>query len=70
MDVAKPALLLRIPLIVAGLVRPGPARRGYHLLAMDAFEVDLGDRFILDGEAFPAGHYRVALGPKLRFVAP
>jgi hypothetical protein len=70
MDVAKAALLLRIPLIVAGLVRPGSGRRGYHLLAMDSFEVDLGDRFILDGEAFPEGHYRVALGPKLRFVAP
>jgi len=70
MDVAKARLLLRIPLIVGGLLRPGAARRGYHLLAIDSFEVDLGDRFILDGEAFPAGHYRVATGPKLRFVAP
>jgi len=70
MDVPKAGLLLRVPLIVGGLLRPGPTRRGYHLMAMDSFEVDLGDRFILDGEAFPAGHYRVAVGPKLRFVAP
>ena len=70
MDVPKARLLLRVPLIVGGLLRPGPARRGYHLLATDSFEVDLGDRFILDGEAFPAGHYRVSIGPKLRFVAP
>ncbi len=70
MDVPKAGLLLRIPLIVSGMLRPGSAKRGYHLMAVDSFEVDLGDRFILDGEAFPAGHYRVTLGPKLRFVAP
>ena len=70
MDVPKAGLLLRIPLIVSGLLRPGSARRGYHLMAVDSFEVDLGDRFILDGEAFPAGHYRIGLGPKLAFVAP
>jgi hypothetical protein len=70
MDVARRALLLRIPLILGGLLRPGSGRRGYHLLGMDSFEVDLGDRFILDGEAFPGGCYRVAAGPKLHFVAP
>jgi hypothetical protein len=31
---------------------------------------EVGDRFILDGEAFPAGRYRISLGPKLNFVAP
>ena len=36
----------------------------------DALRVDLGDRFILDGEAFPAGRYQLSLGPKLRFVVP
>jgi hypothetical protein len=70
MDVPKAGLLLRIPLIVGGLLGPGSARRGYHLLGPDCFELDLGERFILDGEAFPAGRYRVAAGPKLRFIAP
>ena len=36
----------------------------------DAFQAEFGDRFILDGEAFPAGRYRLSLGPKLRFVVP
>lgn len=70
MDVARASLLLRIPLIVGGMLRPGPARRGYHLMGTDSFELDLGDRFILDGEAFPAGRYNVTAGPRLRFVAP
>ena len=32
--------------------------------------VDLDGSFILDGEAFPAGRYRLRLGPKIQFVAP
>lgn len=70
MDVARTSLLLRVPFMVAGLVGSGSAKRGYHLMSGEAFTLDLGDRFILDGEAFPAGRYRIRLGPKLRFVAP
>jgi len=70
MDVPKTSLILRAVLIVAGLVGPGRTSHGYHLGAMDSFDLELADPFILDGEAFPPGHYRIALGPKLHFVAP
>ena len=45
-------------------------RRGYHVHSPDTLRLDLGGRFILDGEAFPAGRYQLSLGPKLRFVVP
>jgi hypothetical protein len=37
---------------------------------VETLRLDIGDRFILDGEAFPAGRYQLSLGPKLRFVVP
>ena len=37
---------------------------------LETLRLDLGDRFILDGEAFPAGRDQLSLGPKLRFVVP
>lgn len=43
---------------------------GYHRIAADGFLVTLGDGFILDGELFPAGAYRVTAGPPLTFVLP
>lgn len=70
LDNSSPGLLLRLPLIFRGKVSERMRRLGYHLVADDALEIDLGDRFILDGEAFPAGRYRLSLGPKLRFVVP
>ena len=49
----------------------GPLReRGIHQLAASQFSLSIGDRFILDGEAFPAGDYRIEQGPELAFVAP
>jgi hypothetical protein len=36
----------------------------------DSYAMHLDDRFILDGEAFPAGAYRISQGPELRFVVP
>jgi hypothetical protein len=45
-------------------------RFGYHVIEADSLQIDLAERFILDGEAFPAGRYRLSLGPKLRFVVP
>ena len=69
-DVARPSLLLRAPLMLSGLASRHLGQRGYHLIGGSAFEVELNERFILDGEAFPAGRYRIAAGPNLRFVAP
>jgi hypothetical protein len=45
-------------------------RLGYRWRAPDSYLMTLDDRFILDGEAFPAGSYRVSKGPELRFVVP
>jgi diacylglycerol kinase (ATP) len=70
LDSAHRGLLLRLPLVFRGLVSPRMRRFGYHVLDLDALGIDIGDRFILDGEAFPRGEYRLSLGPRLRFVVP
>jgi len=62
--------LLRIPAIAFGRQPRQPERLGYHWLAPEGFLMTLEDRFILDGEAFPSGAYRVSQGPELRFVVP
>ncbi len=69
-DAASTALLVRLPLILRGYISEGLRRRGYHSFGTEALGIDIGERFILDGEAFPPGRYRLALGPKLRFVTP
>jgi diacylglycerol kinase (ATP) len=62
--------LLRIPSIAFGRQPARPERLGYHWLAPGSYLMTLDDRFILDGEAFPPGAYRVSQGPELRFVVP
>ena len=69
-DSAHRGLLLRLPSAFRGLKAERLRRFGYHAFEADALQLDIGDRFILDGEAFPAGRYRLSLGPKLRFVVP
>ncbi len=59
-----------IPLALLGLLR-GPLRnRGIHQIAATHFSLAIDDQFILDGEAFPAGEYRIEQGPELAFVTP
>ncbi|MXO86048.1 hypothetical protein GRI38_08410 [Altererythrobacter aurantiacus] len=43
---------------------------GYHRVDSEGFDIALDDEFILDGEIFPAGSYRVEQGPPLRFQTP
>jgi hypothetical protein len=62
--------LLRIPLAAFGRQPAQPERLGFHWLAADSYRMTLEGRFILDGEAFPSGAYRVSKGPELRFVVP
>ena len=62
--------LLRVPAVAFGRQPRRPERLGYHWLAPDSYVMTLEDRFILDGEAFPPGAYRVSQGPELRFVVP
>lgn len=70
LDHAGWGAMLRLPRLLAGHVGRNPARFGVHRFGLDRIEIDLGDSFILDGEAFPAGSYTLSLGPKLRFVVP
>jgi hypothetical protein len=69
-DSAHRGLLLRLPLIFRGMVSGKMRRFGYHVIRAEGLQIDIAERFILDGEAFPAGRYRLSLGPKLRFVVP
>lgn len=70
LDNARRSLLLRLPRIFRGTTGAGAKRRGFHTHGLDAFDFDIADRFILDGEAFPPGSYRVTPGPRLRFIVP
>ena len=63
-------MLALIPLMLTGFDKPFLARNGFHRIDADQLDLELGDRFILDGEYFPAGRYRLRQGPELRFVVP
>jgi len=64
-------ILAMIPLLATGVHWSGLTGLGAHRLAFDQeVELELGDRFILDGEYFPAGHYVLRQGAPLRFVVP
>ena len=69
-DNSRFSLVARTPTVFRGVVSEAMRRRGYHVHGLDALRLDIGDSFILDGEAFPAGRYQLSLGPKLRFVVP
>ena len=62
--------LLQIPLILFGKSAEHAQKRGMHQLRTTRFEAQFGDAFILDGEAYPAGHYAIEQGPTLEFVTP
>ena len=59
-----------VPLALLGKLRGSLRERGIHQLAASQFTLSIDDQFILDGEAFPAGDYRIEQGPELAFVAP
>mgnify|MGYP006266428623 CR=1 FL=1 len=61
---------LNVPAIVRGRSVTGLRENGIHQIAAAHFTLDIEDQFILDGEAFPAGRYRVGQGPELEFVTP
>ncbi len=69
-DGARRRVLATIPAIAFGWESDWLARNGVHVLSTERVLLDLGDRFILDGEAFPAGSYELTLGPQLSFVVP
>ena len=63
-------MLAFLPIVLTGFDRPFMRRKGLHRIDVESLDLELGDRFILDGEYFPAGHYRLRQGPELRFVVP
>ena len=63
-------VIARVPAILKGAHPPSYPALGIHRGAADEIALSLGDRFILDGESFPPGDYRLRLGPELRFLVP
>ena len=69
-DHPRRRLMALIPMIACGWDRPLLERLGLHRCETDRILLDLGGRFILDGEAFPEGSYEITQGPPLTFVVP
>ena len=69
-DAALRRIVAAAPAILAGAGGRRFTALGVHRGASHAYEVELGGRFILDGESFPAGAYRIGLGPELQFLVP
>ena len=70
LDAPKRRLLMVLPMLLFGYRAKWTVRAGAHRFWAEEFEMDIGNRFILDGEAFPPGRYQVGKGPRLRFVTP
>ena len=70
LDHPRRRVLATIPAIAAGWDSDWLAPNGIHRCATERIEIALTDRFILDGEAFPAGRYEIVPGPALSFVVP
>jgi hypothetical protein len=63
-------LMALAPALLLGISARFLERAGIHRFAAKDLDAELGGSFILDGEAFPAGRYRLQNGPLLRFVVP
>lgn len=61
---------LMVPSVLLGKVLPNLRERGIHQISTPQFTLEIGDQFIFDGEAFPAGKYRISQGAELEFVTP
>ena len=56
--------------MMRGQTPEGIREKGFHQVSTPQFSLRIEDSFILDGEAFPPGEYRIGQGPELEFVAP
>lgn len=63
-------LFALLPAIIYGFYPRFLERFGARRFHADEVALDLGASFIVDGEAFPAGRYRLSEGPRLTFVVP
>jgi diacylglycerol kinase (ATP) len=69
-DAPRRRVLARVPRAAMGWHGPALARLGLHRGSGEAFDVVLEDGFILDGERFPSGAFRISAGPELHFIVP
>ena len=70
MDNPRRAMLLRFAAIARGRAGRRVRDLGYHVFGTQRLSADLGEAFILDGEAFAADALTVTPGPVLRFIVP
>lgn len=63
-------LFALLPAVIYGFYPRFLERFGARRFHAEAMDLDLGGPFIVDGEAFPAGSYRLDEGPRLTFVVP
>jgi diacylglycerol kinase (ATP) len=63
-------VLAAAPAMLAGWQPAWFEKAGLHRLDAEGFTLDIAEAVILDGEAFPAGRYRIGQGPQLTFVTP
>ena len=68
LDHPRRRIMFSVPAILAGWHPRWLADAGLHHLSAEGFAITLDSQFILDGEHFPAGSYRVEQGPELTFV--
>lgn len=69
-DRPRRRLFLSAPLVVMGREAKWLNRLGLHQEATEGMLLDLDGEFILDGEEYGAGRWRVETGPELTFVTP
>jgi len=70
MDYPRRRLMAAIPAVACGWDSPWLETMGLHRCETERIVLAIDDRFILDGEAFPAGSYEITPGPELSFVVP
>src|SRR3546814_3522796 len=63
-------MMALLPLVLFGFYGRFMTRIGVQRFHASELELDIGGPFILDGEAFPAGHYVLDEGPLLTFAVP
>ncbi|GAA4047847.1 diacylglycerol/lipid kinase family protein [Parerythrobacter jejuensis] len=69
-DTMRRRVVAQAPWLLSGKHLGDMDKLGLHQVGTDRIELDLGDRFILDGEVFAPGRYCVTPGPMLNFVVP
>ena len=69
LDHPRRRVLFSVPAILAGWHPSWLKRQGLHHVAADGFAMTLDAPFVLDGEHFAPGSYRIEQGPELTFVA-